>query len=804
MPTITFEGGKKVTTNKVPTAQDIEEIAQQLKLSPVQSSQGTKDEPGYQMPEASGSSGVSSIPSGLARGVVKGGQGILETLGNLSELTGKGNAKTPYIGSDFIQQSKQALDQLLPPVHGVIGNIAEGLGQLPGIATQLEVGGPAPEALKFAALGAINSQKGGLGAMATEGGKQALIGQLLHMAGQTNNPALSGALGAGIMGGASKLEGGSNDEAAAQAVIGGGLGIIGNAKVDKNSGISPNIPGADKLKEFGNKITSDPVKSTLDRLHEQQKEVGIKISSLDPRLAESEKAANEAMQADLQSKTDKIDASIKKVKSLRDDVSEKMAGLDTQFAEKKKLALEGLNSKANSDLEMMLPSKDKLAIEKAKSEAELTRQLTDRTGELDSQIDELNRKLNLGTENAPSTAYQMARLIQTKLPTEFKAMGDKYHEGYEKITKEIDNRTQDSDLNNESPISSSEATKVFLDMKDKLLAEGLGSIDPVFAKISKSLESLGRKHADTISFRELHGEVKSLIDSEGYKSHAADILRTSFGDLISQKLQGTPMGDAFSELQKSYKPVLDFKKNLSDSFSPYGGEGSLKSGEAFMKRVASGDLSGTDTKILRFLESGTVEDKPSSFTKGIGDVSSNLKKMGNRLLELEKEKTRIGDEKVARMAAIARKFTEEMNSLSEKGQLTEKQLEASKELMRYQLQAEFAKQRMEMELRQQKLDKGIEALKNRKGELKGMTAQQIEAIKQEIRLDYAKQRMDLNARKDTILSRKEQVEHMRRKIMGLENSANAIGMFASAAGGYRISRFARGVTMLKKSLRNFK
>jgi DNA-binding Xre family transcriptional regulator len=313
--------------------------------------------------------------------------------------------------------------------------------------------------------------------------------------------------------------------------------------------------------------------------------------------------------------------------------------------------------------------------------------------------------------------------------------------------------------------------------------------------------------AETIQFKNLHNAIKQVLNSEGVGSHEADVLRQQFGELISAKLKGSSIGDAFEQLQSSYRPVAEMNRSIKRMFSPSGTIANLTSGENFMKRIANGDMSGVDVGTLRYLERNEVpipdkpgEFQPSGFGNGLGDVSSEISNMGKKFRDLEQAKKALGDERSARLSSIGSDYAEKLRQLESNGELTQSRLESEKNLMKDKLTAQFAKERMDIELRQQRIDKSLEILQNKKGELKGMTTQQINTIKEQVRMDFIKQRMDLEQRKGINEKQLNKMEARKARINSLEKITNAIGLF----GGFRVYRIVRGGLMIKNALRHIK
>lgn len=151
---------------------------------------------------------------------------------------------------------------------------------------------------------------------------------------------------------------------------------------------------------------------------------------------------------------------------------------------------------------------------------------------------------------------------------------------------------------------------------------------------------------ESIDLKQLLGEMRDLNSSvrSGVKSGSSAIspedlmvsrFNHSIGDLVKDRVP------AFKSLQESYAPVMKAKELAYKIFKPNKGDFATNSAEAFFKRVAFKDkTSGQDQALLDMLENGTqVAGTPQGIAvNGIGDISSNLRSIGNKISSLSDNK----------------------------------------------------------------------------------------------------------------------------------------------------------------------
>lgn len=702
---------------------------------------GLESLPGKSSPDMTTSQGpLGDLVSGVARGIVGGGQQMISTGVNayelLSKLTGQQPSEAPR---QFLQESQQGLNELIPPTGTFAQSIGTGLGEIPGIVTTYA--NPVTKAIGVlpvaAGIGAINAQQGGAGAMVGGAAENTAIMALLGKA--QGMKVVPGALtGAATMGGATALHGGTPQEIAAQAVLGAGFAM---AKPETPAEISKFVDNVNRVvsnpkesaKILHHALTTDPVDSILHDISKREKNVKDSISGLPVREKDQ---------------ISRIEESYKNKKSINEQIYD--------------------------------ASLSKIELEKQKEDISIMRDINDKSDYINSQIDSYNSKVE-------STSMESARNVQKELPAFEKHMSGVYGKIYDRLAKRIDKN---------APISNDDAVKILTEAAKKVTNDTADEADPVLKHITKLLDTKyssdsilgidadGRKvtvgmvdemkpgssqlqmlaelrpdimqkytdfnNGKGVSFKEFHSDLKRIWNSQDLGSHSADVLRHTFGDYIAVKIP------AFQKLQDSYRPILDYRGRINKIFQPYGSEANLEQGYGFMKQFATGKESPVDSKILSFLESGLVEGKATRFTSGMGDVSGKLKDIGLKLDKLQKQNAFLKDEETAKITAIAQESINRIQSLESTKKLTEQAFEDERALGVSKIKDESMRQRMEFEIKLNRL-KGHE----------------------------------------------NQIKQIRKRRDAQEMVANSISQMLGGLGGYKISRLGRGVVMLKRALRKF-
>lgn len=152
---------------------------------------------------------------------------------------------------------------------------------------------------------------------------------------------------------------------------------------------------------------------------------------------------------------------------------------------------------------------------------------------------------------------------------------------------------------------------------------------------------------DAVSLKELLAEMRDMNASvrAGVKSGSKAIspedltvsrFNHSIGELVKDRVP------SFKALQESYSPVMKAKELAYKVFKPSKGEFATTSAESFFKRIAFKDkISIQDQALIDILEKGTtVSGTPNGINvEGIGNISSELKSIGNKIASLTEEKS---------------------------------------------------------------------------------------------------------------------------------------------------------------------
>lgn len=700
MATLQFANGQEVEVKGNPSPADVEHIASQIGVSQdnTDSSDTTNQSmAGYEMPQP-GTRGVAAVPKGLARGVYKGGLGILDTLGNLGEMTGNVNAQTPIVGQNFRDLSRQTLDSLIPPVKGVIANTAEGLGELSGTAVQLEAGGELPMAAKLGILGAINSQKGGIGSMATEGAKQALIGQLLEMASGIKNPAMSGIAGAGIMGGAAKLQGASNDQAVSQAVIGGGLGMLGNQATE---------PAVNKMAKD---LVSNPTgifKATIDKVGEAQK----KANSLE-KLINQEETDLKNQQVGVQTQNDfnkkSVNSTLKSRTDAENALIESQKSQSQRDMEARQIKVGNVSNQKAAELQSQIQTLQARFPEEAVAQAKFVQDnLPSMKKETYSNygnfLDNMASTIDLTVGDSADSYITLLNDVKSKIgesrgvnPQDSVQMrdlsfNDKIVQGIDALKKKIQALNPLEALKEQYPVLHG------LDFTDPVTVENFKADNPSLARQIDEVTAYQASNP-TIPFKQLYRQMREVIKSDGYKSSSAGIFASELGDFISNKTGN----QEFKNAQGSYKVSISYLNKLSELFSLKKGEANLARGATFLEKVPGARIETAsdliDKRIYDYLRTGKADASKYQLNKGLGPIADRIAQFRANIDVLHEEMGKQKDVLSQRMTDIAQAHLQRIADLDKAGELTIRKYNQIKTTMEAKFQQELAKQQMQLDL----------------------------------------------------------------------------------------------------------
>lgn len=721
MPTITFETGQKITTDRVPSAQDIEEIAQQLQLSPTQAgaqeSAAPAEEPGYEsVKPASHENPLTAFPKGVARGVVEGGQSMIGTGVNTYELLSKLLGQTPSQDPrKFLEASQSGLNELLPSSGTFSGSLGEGVGNIPGMVATFEnpvtqAAGAVPVA---AGLGAINAQQGGAGAMALGGAESAAQLALLGKA-QEMNPIPGALSGAAITGIPAALQGENKNDVASQSVLGAGFSLFDHTGNLKDLGpVTKNIQN----------IISDPkgaYKGFVDKMGESQR----KFDALHKEIDNEEKILKDRLSgADVQTKYNAGSVN----KNIQGRTAAEQAFIESQ--------------KTQSE-------RDKEArIQKVKQAA-------------DASSENLKTKIEAVQARMPEEAVAQANFVQDNLPKMKKEMYSNYEPFLDNMASTIDAKLVDNpgdtaafldgaaakiaeshgyDPNNPNHMLDAETSDRILkginDIKADIVKPSpleflkqrypvLSSMnfeDPKVLKpflrdnpsIAREVQSAMRSEkSQQIPFEQLYGRLKSLIRSGGYGNNSAGILAVELGDFIANKTGS----NEFRNAQSSYRDSISYVNKLSEIFSLKRGEASLAKGATFLEKVPGAKVSTAqdlvNKKIYDFLRTGKTDSSKYQLTKGLGPIADKIVQYRANMDALGTHLAAQNDVLSQRMVEIAKAHLDRIAELDKAGELTIRKFNLLKTRMEGHFQQALAKEQMNLELTK------TSNIKNKKEELK--------------------------------------------------------------------------------------
>lgn len=704
MPTVQYSDGTNISFQGNPTSQDIEEAHNQTKgigeqTQESQTFQSEWDKISQQAisnntePQSfiAPRSLVADIGVGLERGIIRGSQAILNTGINAYELSSKLFGGHPSNApKEWLKENENEWNKILPSSGTFAESLATGIGELPAaIGTFMNPVTKGIGAVKLAfALGAINGQEDGGMGMLTSGLSSATQMALLGKA-QTLKAIPGALLGSSAMAIPTYLAGGTPQEVAAAGTLGAGFALSKPTTIKETTEFVSQARDfvtnpKERFEMFKDAVTKDPINDVNSKINDELR----KVSSKEVGLTTQEKEAIATVKKQYQTKSE-INTQV-----LKDLLSEE--------------DLKNVNNQNRIKLDIQIASKN-----------------------LEDKIDIFNKNI------IPEEGFNQASYVQKILPEFNRNIDTIYGKQYDKVANSIDTK---------EPISYERVRQILTNSAEKIVNSTADENDPILIRIHKLLEgkysedpiigtdrsgrqvklsniegrgnstippgrveflqqtepelyqSYLKSREQNIPFAEAHADLKRIWNSVPLGSHSAATLRHTFGDFIAEKVP------EFQKLQDSYKPVLDYRARLNKIFQPYKTEANLEEGTNFLKQFALGKESPVDRRILDFLQYGRVEGKPTEFTSGVGDTfMQKLNNFGVKLNKMQEQFTKVGDEKSARLTALAQEFGARVSALREKGALTEKMLDLEKERAIDNLQLETARQRMEFELRKHTL-----------------------------------------------------------------------------------------------------
>lgn len=197
-----------------------------------------------------------------------------------------------------------------------------------------------------------------------------------------------------------------------------------------------------------------------------------------------------------------------------------------------------------------------------------------------------------------------------------------------------------------------------------------GLLDRNFKPIVNEISGKGN---DVIPFRDFINETREFrrILSENKLSgvkglNDEDIVGALYYKNLNKFMESNVKG--YRGLQQDYAPVIRAMKTARRIFKP-GDIYSDEQGANLLKRYATGDLTHGKEQLLKDIQA------PSKFGEGVGDVTSNIRTIGNKIKSIE--------DTISNMPSqLGKKFSKELNSIriehEAKISRLEKQLEDAK------------------------------------------------------------------------------------------------------------------------------
>ena len=556
----TYEiNGRDVEFQNKPSESDIDEAASSFSNKTItDSNSGLAQEQallkGQSQEDSGGSSQISEIIPGLARGVVQGGQGILETGTNAAELlskliTGK-KSSIPGLNQQFLQESKQGLDQIIPPTKTFTGALATGVGRLPAMIAEfenplisgsaklevlnslkpeiaaafkageyekgvsliktlregtsaLDKGKKAAQYYLAAGQGAINAQDKGVGGMAIGALEGAGSMALLQKAQTMKNPLSAAIAGGAIQGIPAALHGASPNDILAQATLGAGFAMYNPKTVDRiMDGIKVTkdviTKPSESFQNFWDKVKQDRVEFVRDEINSKQTQLKREESGVVPQSVENLRNELHEIQTQGEQNISGIEEKITPIEEQLKQLKEKERGIPTQVADRQKSAVEGIRQQTEAEraaIQSLKPQEVQIA---EQEEARLRQQRQ-------QDIDQANQKMADIQGQLPKKADAQAQFVQKTL--------EKYYQPiYDQFGKRLTETAEKIDKN--SPVSQVARNGSLIKLARKIeMADG-NNTNPVLKQIQKKLDKYsGVNPIDDFFKKYPHLNSPSQIDS---------------------------------------------------------------------------------------------------------------------------------------------------------------------------------------------------------------------------------------------------------------------------------------------------
>jgi hypothetical protein len=724
MATVQFQDANKTKINFSgnPTPEDIEEAyskvtaSQQAQETPVggSSQSDTSQDKPETFSELSQSQDTTRSASGpletsvgaIASGLMKGSEGILQTMQGATNIAGNAiNAVAPGPGPSQVftklaNQIEKDRRQFLGNQESLHGKVLENIAQLPGIVAML--GTPEGAGLlgarggleAFAGQAALQAQpqtqgkdiKTQVGNMLWAGTKGAAFGAVIGKAikmGPVAGPALAGAYTAV----STALNDGDPNDILAGAITGAGLTTLSNPKnlatiLTATKESLPNLVSGAKntLEQLKTKgpitVAADIVSTRANNYYEKIKEMNEapdKIADIDQKISKAESEQQESMRIIAEDAKEQERIKQEKINQNKVDT----AGALTDLEQRRNLM-----------------------------ERRVSALLSQKQLELGNNLELLQGQMSSGVRNVVFGLKKGGGL--NRLFSNISAAYDKATEGMGEIFSATSRKpltrfdlidcataaqAEIADANGNLPNGGAVADE--LNKTISLLKERpLMSKSDIEDKIA-GLKKLGASNETIQQYRMKNTKIdqgepvpyataKVLFDrvknSDPYGSHEADIVRQSFGRLIEKKLQENGQDTSiFKKIQSDMSDAISAKKSLARIFSLKDGIYSTsQTGYKFLEDVATGkgeDGSSNSAmpKLIDVLEKGITIGGVKA--EGVGDITSNLKKMGENLSSVEKQYKEIGSKEKRIIANVGKSFVDRMNRAKAEGKLSKERID---------------------------------------------------------------------------------------------------------------------------------
>jgi hypothetical protein len=393
----------------------------------------------------------------------------------------------------------------------------------------------------------------------------------------------------------------------------------------------------------------------------------------------------------------RIQSSLSEADKQGNEIGSSMARQMSESAQRGKQASSAV-SERTADIKKVI------AEDVSSKEYQVRQSLKNTTKQINKSIEDTDRLLNKESDIA-------AKTYQDKVKGFFRQNSDMYGKELDSISDSIAQtgrmtRGEAAEVLAQTLEKSAKEADVtsggILDQVKSLIDSkyGLDVMDASGARISRNADEL-------INFKDFLSDVRKIWKSAkplkgGAQRFTQDeipaaILQSEFGEMVSR----LPGGEAFSELQNAYRPVISYMNKTNSILQPYKGEAFRKSAYELVRRVAKNEgVAPVEEDIINFLENGTEK-----FAKGIGSVSARARQLGENIKVLSSELGNQGSYAEKRLLEIAKEGAMKVSKIDAASKGAQKLIEAETNRRSAQIMQEAALEQSKIYGRMKQLNK---------------------------------------------------------------------------------------------------